>query len=709
MNELSSYSDTYNKPSRWMLFAWCFPVLCGLIAAMLLKHNIYGLPIDDAYIYVKYIQNIADGNGYSFNPNETSFGVTSFAFTIIGAMVKAAIPWLSAVSICQWMSILSFLILLWLAQRIVYGLTGNFTISLAVGAALAFCRPIYFTAPSGLETTFFLMATALTLHIGLKSASSNFLLLGVSCSLCYLARPEGLFFTLIFLGSYVGYPLLFESENVLKVWKRSLTSILTFMAGFMLFAVPYVSFVKWHSGRWMPMTYYGKLLNRSTFTLEPWYGKIKAGVFAIPEAYKQTLVQDITPFTFGLLTLLSVISFAFFLLACGRKTPNARWFSMRVVMFSVFVFPFLYGAAFRASPMFGGYFVRYIQILIVMMHIEGLIGLHHLFKTFANIMQQESRRRNIILSCSILFFPYVIFIGYSDYKRFNRDKDFYSGHVTINEGVRKKAAQWIDQNLEPGARILTSNTGLGVVGAYANRFIRDEAGLINSDIYPFLRGFSEGFNHWHKMMEYMKHLNIDYYTTFPPYGGETRHTETVIELEEPSLKGTNFERLMRIRISKFIAPEEYNLWEDYKDEADLVDRAEQPDVDDRVRLTKWNQQPVIAVRTGADLLDIRQRMIFPSKAHFSTALAFDSQNEFGLEDKVIVEIKVNYGGKLTPVFTKEFPLQGCQRRQPTAEFDVDLAEFNNKFAFLLLGVRAVGPNTQGLWVGWMNPKLQSAK
>lgn len=692
-----------------MLLAWCAPVLCGLIAAMILKHGIFGLPIDDAYIYVKYIQNIADGNGYSFNPNETSFGVTSFAFTIIGAAAKAAMPSIGAVAICQWISIMSFLILLWLAQRIVYGLTGNFTISLVAGAALALCRPLYFTAPSGLETTFFLMATALMLHLGLKSASGNFFLLGGACSLCYLARPEGFFFTLVFLGSYGFYPLLFESENVCNVWKRSLKSLLTFMAGFMLFALPYVSFVKWHSGQWMPMTYYGKLLNRSTFTLEPWYGKIKAGIFAIPEAYKQTLVQDITPFTFGLLTLLSLISFAFFLLACGRKTPNARWFSLRIVMFSVFGFPFLYGAAFRASPMFGGYFVRYIQILIVMMHIEGLIGLHYLFKIVANVMQKEDMRRYIILFCSILLFPYVIFIGYSDYKRFNRDKEFYSGHVTINEGVRKKAAQWIDQNLEPDARILTSNTGLGVVGAYANRFIRDEAGLINSDVYPFLRGFSEGFNHWHKMMEYMKHLNINYYTTFPPYGDDTRHTETVIELEEPLLKGTKFERLMRVRISKFVAPEEYDLWSDHKDEAVVVDRAEQSDIKDRVRLTKWNQQPVIAVRTSADLLDIRQRMIFPSRAHFSSGLAFDSQSEFGPEDKVFVEVKVNYGGKLHPVFTKEYTMQGCPRREQSVAFDVDLTQFSGKFAFLLYGVRAVGSNTRGLWVGWMNPKLQSVK
>jgi len=42
-----------------------------------------GMPIDDAYIFKRYAENIAAGNGYSFNPGEVSFGGTSVIWPVV--------------------------------------------------------------------------------------------------------------------------------------------------------------------------------------------------------------------------------------------------------------------------------------------------------------------------------------------------------------------------------------------------------------------------------------------------------------------------------------------------------------------------------------------------------------------------------------------------------------------------------------------------
>lgn len=669
--------------------------------------GVFGLPIDDAYIYVKYIENIAQGGGYSFNPGETSFGVTSFLFTVLGAAIKNIIPSLDAVTVCQWIGLTCGCLLIGFAQRVVFRLTENYLLSLIAGFLLAFSRPIYFTAPSGLETLLFLCATIGIIDYGLRPSRVNLVYLGLGGASIYLSRPEGLFFSLAFLGGLFVYPLLFESNNVLRAWKRIGALALFYSAGLFLAAAPYLAFVKRHSGRWMPMTFYGKLLNRSDFLLEPWYEKIKSGFFALTEGCQQILAQDATPFTLGLLFGLSLLSFAFFVFQCGRQKPDPARFALRAAMFAFFSFPFLFGAVFHTSPMFGGYFVRYIQIVIALLHIEAAVGLHQGIRLFANIFQEETHRRRFTAVVSCLLAPCVFAAAFCAVKMLNRDATFYKENVAVNEKVRKRAAEWIAQNTPPDARILTSNSGLGAVGAYCNRFVRDEAGLINSDIYPFLRGYSEGFNHWHKILEYMKALRIDYYTTFPPYGAETRHSQTVAEVEEPSLKGTKYEKLMRVRISRFIAPEEYDLYADYANEASFVDRAPKPATEDRVRLTQWEGKNTVTLQAMSDQADIRQRMLFPSSAQFTANIGFDAQNGFSPDDAAIVEIKVNYGKEMKTLFSKTYPLKDAVRQIGVDRIDADLSEFSGKYAFLFYGARVVGPNAGGIWVGWIEPKLVS--
>ncbi len=691
----------------WMRLAWCLPILCGLGMSIPLQQSTVGLPIDDAYIYVKYIDNIAQGNGYSFNPGETSFGVTSFVFTVLGSAIKIAFPSWSTISICQGLGLLSLAFVLAGIQRVIYRLTGNFSLSWIMGECAAFCRPFYFTASSGLETLLFLAVAIWIIDWGLKKPEIHPVWFGIACACLYLSRPEGVYFTFFFLVGLVLYPLVFQEEKIGFAWTKMGSQIAYFLAGFSLMAFPYLAFVKWHSGHWMPMTFYGKIINRSNFLLEPWSQKIRIGFFVLLDGYKQILSQDTLPFFWAILVSLCFLSYGFFAYRCGRKQPDCRGFAVRFTMISFCLFPFLYGAVFRTSPVFGGFFVRYIQIMILLIYIESALALHTICAGLSGISQNRAVRKWIVGGFPLFLLIPLAYSVKASLGRYTEDIQYYRHHVSVNETVRKWAGDWIDQNTPPESRVFTSNSGLGAVGLYCHRFVRDEAGLINANIHPYLLGFSQGFHHWFKMLEYMKAQRIDYLTTLPPYGTDTRHTQTVAEFQDPSLKGTLLERMSRIRISRFIAPENYDLWAEYEKEAEFVDRAPQPATENRVQVTRWNEIPVLAIRTLSHQADIRQRMLFPTHAHFTAGIAFDSEREFSADDRVIVEIKVNYteGPKL--IWSKTYSLQSITKLKPIENLDIDLTPYSGKYAYLLFGTRSLGANADGVWSGWLEPKLVS--
>lgn len=697
---------------QWYYFAWLIPIVPALYLDLRLMFSIYGLPIDDAYIYVKYIRNIVSGAGYSFNSGETSFGVTSFLFTICCSIFQYVMPFIDTVRICQLSSVFSHMLLLWIAQRIVFGQTGNFVISLMAGGLLAFCFPLFFIAPSGLETLFFIASVLLTVWLGLREPSVGPVWLGVLSSVIYLSRPEGVYFAFTFLCFFWSYPFIFSNGRFRQYLKQTFKITILYLTGFSFFTLPYLLFVKIHSGGWMPMTYYGKLLNRNNYTLSPWYINIKEGVIALIKGYNETLLQDHTVFMLAAIILFAYFSSIAFAFRCGKTPPTPLRFAVRAAVFSFFLFPFIFGFAFRISPLFGGYCVRYILILTVLCHIEAFIVSHLILSRALAWIGNEQSREKAIRIASLVFIPLILYSATIVFKRLENDIAKYQRHVIVSESVRRPASEWINDHASKDARVFTSNTGLGAVGVYLDRYIKDEAGLINPDIHPYLQGFSQGFNHWHKMLEYMKEKEIDYVTVFPPYGEPIRHTQLVATIEEPRLKGTNFERIMTIDILRFTAPERYELWKEYPQNAVLVDRAYppaqqvRPASEDRVRVTDWKEQPVVAIQTRSQEANIRQQMIFPTHARLTAGIAFDfPPRGYAQDEEIIVEVKVNYAKTLDTVFSQSFPLTNLEPRQIAGQIEIDLEPYSKKYAYLLYGVRISKPSLEGVWTGWVAPVL----
>ena len=101
---------------KWLLLLFLAPSLIGLGLALYVSWGSPVLPIDDAYILRQYVVNLANGNGWGFNPGELSFGSTSFLFPIFTAIPMIIFSGLSYEAVAYLFGIISFLALIMLVQ-----------------------------------------------------------------------------------------------------------------------------------------------------------------------------------------------------------------------------------------------------------------------------------------------------------------------------------------------------------------------------------------------------------------------------------------------------------------------------------------------------------------------------------------------------------------------------------------------------------------
>jgi arabinofuranosyltransferase len=124
-----------------------------LRAQLGLAGNLWGVPLDDAYIHFRFAQNLAAGHGFSFNPDHPVPGSTSplWVLLLAGAAVLGTPLWLAA----KVYGVLFLAVAAVLAWRLALQLTGAPVLALATGALTALDGRLLWAAPSGMEVTLF--------------------------------------------------------------------------------------------------------------------------------------------------------------------------------------------------------------------------------------------------------------------------------------------------------------------------------------------------------------------------------------------------------------------------------------------------------------------------------------------------------------------------------------------------------------------------
>jgi hypothetical protein len=171
-----------------------------------------GLPLDDAWIHLRFAMNVAAGQGLSFNPGVPSAGATAPLWVLALAMLQflpggmaSQASILSAVTFVASTISTAFLVLV-LASRMQFGnwKTLCAAASISAGCAVALCGRFAWSGWSGMEVglaaTLQLLSMIVFVAGGDESGPRRPVTAALLAGLAVLVRPEAVLFLLIVLG-----------------------------------------------------------------------------------------------------------------------------------------------------------------------------------------------------------------------------------------------------------------------------------------------------------------------------------------------------------------------------------------------------------------------------------------------------------------------------------------------------------------------------
>lgn len=209
------------------------------------------VPLDDAYIYIRYAENTARGMGPVFNaadPVEGYTGFLWFALLTAAAIFKARLDLFSqAVSVLSYVGIL---LILYTYGKWKYG-SSFFAVLPCFFFALSIANA--FWAGFALETMLygFLTLSAVTLYLRFPQGLWQRVFVGLVACLASLTRPEGI---VVYL-----FLLVFEAVCQLKEKNRiEWPRLLAYAAALLIYAFHIYSRYKFY-GYFLPNTYYAKI------------------------------------------------------------------------------------------------------------------------------------------------------------------------------------------------------------------------------------------------------------------------------------------------------------------------------------------------------------------------------------------------------------------------------------------------------------------
>lgn len=550
--------------------------LFAIFTALWIVAGTSGLPIDDAYIFEKYVLNLRNGIGYCFNPGEVSFGVTSFLWTILNAAILKIIPILSFQTVSHAIGIFCFIFTIVLIEIWIIREIDSIPIAATFSFLCALSPMMYMNSVSGMESMFFgalLLGYVFSYRFyGIIRAFP----MGMFAATLFLTRPEGLYAAISVICIEIWFAIRRRNFSRLK-------NIPFFILGFFLLSAPMIVYTRLHTPGWLPTTYYGKMVAANcgpnllivkaveiikyivkgygrTTAAYGWVGGIALGMAVLwaVEIFSRAIflrrsaeasnLKNYARFALlifsaifaelwrrGNLPVLKIVSalgfivsFSIIFLSSLRRTNSAETDAEdletagNIALIGLLFFPAAYGLFFRAGPLYGGYYNRYIIVLTPIIWLAAA-------RTTGSLLSEKIAKRWIYAAISLsLVYAFSLFaVSFLNHAR------VYSSEAQLNEGLRMQAARWLRDNTPKDAVVMVGYTGLGVVGGRCERYVVDLGALINPDIIDFYKDapcFPK--KRWPNTVAYMRHRNVSYFVTVP--GGRSPNPHADPD-EEPGL------------------------------------------------------------------------------------------------------------------------------------------------------------------------------
>lgn len=260
--------DVINKSNFLISIQFLVPVLVFIV----LLSYVFEFKIDDAFITMRYAQNLCGGYGPVFNSTEgvRVEGYTNFSLVLIEALLLClGLDDLLFIKIflgvCGVFTILAIEYFGWLMHQSVFG-------SFIGGLLVATSSPFIIWTAGGLETTLFTLLVTIGLILEIMRfrgglGDLGFWAIGITFFLVILTRPDGL----IFYACVVLFDFLYSIQ------KSNYSGLLRNLAGFGIPTIVYLTWKMYYYGRVLPAAFYAKVptVNSSDSLFELFMGGMK--------------------------------------------------------------------------------------------------------------------------------------------------------------------------------------------------------------------------------------------------------------------------------------------------------------------------------------------------------------------------------------------------------------------------------------------------
>lgn len=419
-----------------------------------------GFPLDDAWIHQTYARNLAWRGEWAFVPGQPSGGSTSPLWTML-----LAIGYWLRLPFFAWTYLLETVFLwgaAWLGEMLLRQMLPTYRpVFPWFGAFLALEWHLAWAAVSGMEIVFFVFLTLLVFLL-LFSARSHFLVVGLLIGLLVWVRPDGL----TLLG-----PALWVALFRPVAWRERLGSVLFLLFGFALLFSFYLLFNLHLTGAIWPNTFYAKQAEYAVYRQLPLLTRlgqqffqpmIGAGLFLLPGV---------------LWSLVQVIR-------------SRRWDWLAVPLWLA-GFLTLYALRLPVTYQHG----RYAMPVLPLFALLGFFGWLWLAGHLKKIAWRW--RATALLTFWALTLAF-----------WGRGALAYAQDVAVIESEMVKTAQWVAENLPPGAVVAAHD--IGALGYFTSCQLIDLAGLVSPEVIPFLRDEQA-------LAEFLHRRGAQYLITFPDW------------------------------------------------------------------------------------------------------------------------------------------------------------------------------------------------
>jgi hypothetical protein len=234
------------------ILKWSFLIIFVAITLINLR-QMYTSYVDDAFIFLRYANNIAHGYGFVWNPGSAPVeGYTSFLFLMLLVIIR--LLGFTSISANGWLGIISSAIALLLTWKLVETILPGKPLVWIIVYGVVGAAPILISwTTEGLDITFY---TAILLSATLAYLLSNegkvsIWVVGLLFTLLALARPEGI----LLFGITGIFEIIRNFRLERKIFFRRLILLIL---PFLLIYVPYFIWRWSYFGYIFPNTYYDK-------------------------------------------------------------------------------------------------------------------------------------------------------------------------------------------------------------------------------------------------------------------------------------------------------------------------------------------------------------------------------------------------------------------------------------------------------------------